>query len=280
MVATKAVTTATATKTAMLRRAPGSVGRSRKAEAMAQTNQRLKMPTRGSRAVVENPKVATADLAHRLKRHLRPTVAAIMLLNTKARGSHAATTISNADVNPIICIRKIQIQMSMMEISNRRTTNRLIGLLAGLMIMIMSLDGCASKPNSYSEFHDVPAKGWHIKTPFTFTPQYGDSSCLFDVKLVVRHTNKYRFQNLAMIVDVIDTAYNVKREKVDVDIADTYGNWVGSGFGTLYQREVVVFRGLKPEEAKSIAVWQRMPNCSFVDGLSEVGVIIVPERQH
>lgn len=279
MVATKAVTTATATKTAMLRRAPGSVGRSRKAEAMAQTNQRLKMPTRGSRAVVENPKVATADLAHRLKRHLRPT-AAIMLLNTKARGSHAATTISNADVNPIICIRKILIQMSMMEISNRRTTNRLIGLLAGLMIMIMSLDGCASKPNSYSEFHDVPAKGWHIKTPFTFTPQYGDSSCLFDVKLVVRHTNKYRFQNLSMIVDVIDTAYNVKREKVDVDIADTYGNWVGSGFGTLYQREVVVFRGLKPEEAKSIAVWQRMPNCSFVDGLSEVGVIIVPGRQH
>ncbi len=170
--------------------------------------------------------------------------------------------------------------MSMMEISNRRTTNRLIGLLAGLMIMIMSLDGCASKPNSYSEFHDVPAKGWHIKTPFTFTPQYGDSSCLFDVKLVVRHTNKYRFQNLSMIVDVIDTAYNVKREKVDVDIADTYGNWVGSGFGTLYQREVVVFRGLKPEEAKSIAVWQRMPNCSFVDGLSEVGVIIVPGRQH
>ena len=273
------MTTATATKTAMLRRAPGSVGRSRKAEAMAQTNQRLKMLTRGSRAVVENPKVATADLAHRLKRHLRPT-AAIMLLNTKARGSHAATTISNADVNPIICIRKIQIQMSMMEINNRKTTNKLIGFLAGLMIMIMSLDGCASKPNSYSEFHDVPAKGWHIKTPFTFTPQYGDSSCLFDVKLVVRHTNKYRFQNLSMIVDVIDTAYNVKREKVDVDIADTYGNWVGSGFGTLYQREVVVFRGLKPEEAKSIAVWQRMPNCSFVDGLSEVGVIIVPERQH
>lgn len=173
--------------------------------------------------------------------------------------------------------------MAMNEISNkavRKTLSSVAWLIAACaLIMIVSLDGCTSKPNSYSEFKEVPLEGWHLKTPLSFTPQYGDSSCLFDVKLVVRHTSQYKFQNLSMIVDAVDSSHNVHREKVDMVLADSYGNWAGSGFGTLYQREVTAFRALRPEEAKHIVVWQRMPNCSFVKGLQEVGVIVVPEQK-
>ena len=123
-------------------------------------------------------------------------------------------------------------------------------------------------------FKDVPKSGWNKDLSFSFTPQWADSAARYDVVLAVRHTADYRFRNLSLVVDLIDSAAHVDRRKVNFILADSHGNWTGAGFGALYQSRVVVAQDVDPMKVKSIVVWQAMNNVDCVKDVTDVGIIV------
>lgn len=158
-----------------------------------------------------------------------------------------------------------------------RSSNSLLALLPVLLTAIaICLDACAPKHSSYSSFVSVPADGWSKTLVLVFKPECADSLARYDVRLAVRHTSAYKYGNLSMAVDIVDSRGSAVRKMVNFRVADSYGNWVGSGFGSLYQCSAVVARGLTPAQMRSIAVWQTMSGCDLVAGVADVGVIISP----
>ena len=96
-----------------------------------------------------------------------------------------------------------------------------------------ALFACSMEKSPKGTFKDVPKSGWNKDLSFSFTPQWTDSASRYDVVLAVRHTADYRFRNLSLVVDLIDSAASVDRRKVNFILADSHGNWTGAGFGAL-----------------------------------------------
>lgn len=166
--------------------------------------------------------------------------------------------------------------------NDKATTNRplksinthALWVLAVALWVAVTLMACTMEKSPKGTFKDVPNVGWNKDMSFSFTPQWSDSSARYDVVLAVRHTSDYRFRNLSLVVDLIDSAAHVDRRKVNFILADSHGNWTGAGFGSLYQSRVVVAQDVSPQQVKSIVVWQAMNNVERVKDVTDVGIIV------
>ena len=147
-------------------------------------------------------------------------------------------------------------------------------VIAAAMLVMGS---CDRKPvMAHSAFVHLPNGGWQRTMPLSFRPEYDDSAARYDVTLAVRHDNSYRYSNLSLVVDVIAADSTVSRKRVNMALADGYGNWTGGGFGTLYQVTEPVALGISPVDARSVVVWQAMNGCDTLRGLADVGIITKP----
>lgn len=147
-------------------------------------------------------------------------------------------------------------------------------LIAAAMLMMPS---CQRKPvMAHSRFVNLPANGWQRNMPLVFEPVYDDSSRTYQLTLAVRHDNTYSHANLSLVVDMIAVDSVVNRQKVNIVLADEYGNWTGAGFGVLYQDKVRIASVIDPGDARSVVVWQAMDSCDVLQGLVNVGVIASP----
>lgn len=142
---------------------------------------------------------------------------------------------------------------------------------------LLTMAGCDRKPvMAHAQFKHLPDGGWQRVMPLTFSPEYDDSAAVYDLSLVVRHYNSYRYSNLSLVVDVIAEDSTIDRHPVDMVLADEFGNWSGGGFGSLYQDKVALAHSVSPARARSIVVWQSMGDCDTLQGLSDIGILATP----
>lgn len=147
--------------------------------------------------------------------------------------------------------------------------------IAAAMLFVAS---CEQKPvMTHSTFKHLPVQGWQRKMPLCFIPEYDDYTTTYDVSLAVRHSNGYLFRNLSLAIDFIATDSVVERHVVDMTLADEYGNWRGGGFGTLYQKQMVIARDITAADAASIVVWQTMQGCDTLKGIVDLGIVVAPK---
>ena len=161
------------------------------------------------------------------------------------------------------------------------TSDRRLGRVAQLaaVLLLACLSACGPKRATSAAFHALDARsGWNRTMPLVFEPQYADSTATYDLMLALRHTNAYRYANLSLVVDVMPagTTKPAQRQNLDIKLADASGNWTGAGFGSLYQTKVLLARGVKPQQAARVVVWQAMADVATVDQLTEVGIIAAP----
>lgn len=156
---------------------------------------------------------------------------------------------------------------------NDKAVAMMLFIAAAMLIMA----SCQRKPvMSHSSFVNLPSNGWQRSLPLEFTPVYDDSARTYQLTLAVRHDNTYRYANLSLVVDLIDADSVVNRQKVEMRLADEYGNWTGAGFGALYQDKVCIAPVIDPDDARRVVVWQSMEEDDFLRGVVNLGIIASP----
>ena len=159
-----------------------------------------------------------------------------------------------------------------------RLTNAvaMIMLIAAVMFIVPS---CQRKPvMAHAAFVHLPTGGWKVGTPLTFRPEYDDSTLTYSLVLAIRHDNSYRYSNLPLVVDLVADDSLVSRHKLDLTLADEYGNWTGGGFGAYFQDTVTIAAVVDPGDAKRVIVWQSIDSCDMLKGLVDIGLITQPLR--
>ena len=151
--------------------------------------------------------------------------------------------------------------------------------MAMLIAAVFFLVCCQGKPVlPHASFRALPPDGWLRSTPLTFHPEYDDSAATYSVALAVRHDNSYAYCNLSLVVDFIAEDSTVTRHRVEMQLADQYGNWTGGGFGSLYQDSRQIAAVIDPGDASTIVVWQAMEPCDTLRGLVNLGIITSPNK--
>lgn len=157
--------------------------------------------------------------------------------------------------------------------ANNPRTNLAVVVLA---LIMFCLGSCKPEQTSYSDFRDVSHEGWYATMPLRFYPEFNDTVVNKGVlDIAIRHNNNYPYRNLNIIVDIISSK-GIDRREIEIDVADGYGNWKGTGFGALYQLKKNIATGIDLRELQSVIVWQAMNGCEKVEGLENIGIIITP----
>ena len=160
-----------------------------------------------------------------------------------------------------------------------RISGKAVAMTAFVAAAMLIMTACTSKPvMPHAQFVNIPSHGWQQDLPLAFTPSYDDSTLTCDFKLTIRHDNSYSYRNLSIAVDIIAADSTVRRQQVNMPLADEYGNWTGGGFGALYQASVVIARDLSPDQASRIVVWQTMADCDTLTGLVNMGLTVYPSH--
>lgn len=161
--------------------------------------------------------------------------------------------------------------------TGRRINSRAVAMTVFIAAAMLILACCQGKPvMSHARVIHIPASGWQQATPLTFYPEYDDSTLTYSLMLTIRHENSYRYRNLALVIDMVASDSVVNRKKVNMSLADEYGNWKGGGFGALYQDTLRIADVIDPGDARSVVVWQTMAGCDTLHGIIDAGLITMP----
>jgi gliding motility-associated lipoprotein GldH len=90
----------------------------------------------------------------------------------------------------------------------------------------------------YEKNTAIPGHAWEgsFKPSFSFTIR--DTSALYNVMLVLRHTEKYAFNNIWLSVSVHAPGDSVRTFRTEKILATNAAGWLGSGMDDIYEHRI------------------------------------------
>ena len=98
--------------------------------------------------------------------------------------------------------------------------------------MLLMLAACRKK-TEFEEFVAIP-DAWNNSNLVHFNVNITDTITPQNVYISVRHSGKYEFSNLYLFVTAESPNGNVKRDTVEMVMADEHGKWQGKGAASVF----------------------------------------------
>ena len=99
-------------------------------------------------------------------------------------------------------------------------------------VFVVLLSSCSNtRHESYFSFENI---GWNTDSIISFKYAIEDTLCTYEMKLKIRHTVSYEYQNLFVFLEEEE-----KKDTIEIFIADKAGKWIGSGIGGVREVEYV-----------------------------------------
>lgn len=150
-------------------------------------------------------------------------------------------------------------------------------LLLPLCTLAVALTACDRHLNDYSCFHNIPADGWGYYHHLLFDVVPTDSVVTGKLDMVVRHDNDYPFSNLYVEVITESPHGPTRCDTLSVELADVYGNWLGSGPGTSFQRSVTLNPHFTVTDSARVRI-RHVMRIDPVPHIEQIGLIFKAER--
>jgi gliding motility-associated lipoprotein GldH len=85
----------------------------------------------------------------------------------------------------------------------------------------------------YENYYSFNNNGWNTDTIINFKYNIVDTVSSYNVKLKIRHTVNYEFQNLFLFLE------ETKKDTIEIYLANKIGKWIGSGISDIREVEYV-----------------------------------------
>lgn len=140
--------------------------------------------------------------------------------------------------------------------------------------LLVFLTAC-SPDEIFSGFHSFPESRWPRSGKAAFEVEITDNALRYDVRLEIRNSNSYPFRNLWLFVDVTTPDRAQRMDTVNVELADVYGKWYGSGM-SLYTRSFLFEEAIQypMPGIYTYSVRQGM-RAEVLEGIADIGLTVV-----
>lgn len=144
-----------------------------------------------------------------------------------------------------------------------------------LLLAISSLLLVACQQNVvFTAYESLPASGWDMDSVMVFHPTIEDSIGNYQMLISIRHTDRYPYQNMWMFVDVAQDSVLLRRDTIEVQLANARGEWYGKGLSE-YTLPILYLENITlPQGKYTIGIQQGMREESL-RGVSHVGLKLV-----
>ncbi len=103
-----------------------------------------------------------------------------------------------------------------------------------VLILLVSSVSCNSD-KIYNKTYDLKNASWDKSNVLNFSFSLNDTISPYNVLFNVRHSSKYKYQNLYLFVNTTSPEGNALRDTFEVMLADDKGRWYGNGWGDIYE---------------------------------------------
>lgn len=142
-------------------------------------------------------------------------------------------------------------------------------------VCLIFMCACSRTGEVYNAYINLPAEGWNKKELQKFSTGIEDSVGLYRLTLMLRYSNDYDYSNLWLFVRYTDSLGVIRTDTVNCILADEFGKWKGSGWGSLYQQEIVYKESFKfPLGENSFITVQQGMRDDVITGVADIGLKI------
>lgn len=124
----------------------------------------------------------------------------------------------------------------------------------------------------YSDFASLPDYGWRYNDSVVFVTPAASG----DLKVAIRHSLKYPYRNIWLEVARVspDSIATTRRDTVELELADPFGLWKGTGVGPTRQMEAVVESNVSVDSGSRI-ILRHIMRLDTVPAIEQAGVFII-----
>lgn len=152
-----------------------------------------------------------------------------------------------------------------------KTPRSSLMLLLGVTLLLCA---CGSR-ELYNESIAITETGWSAQDSKTFTiDMQSQQPC--DIEIFVRHTTQYPYRNLWLFVEHTAPDSTINNDTINIAMADKYGNWNGSGWGSHHQIQHTLHHALPLDSGTHIVKITQGMREEKIKGIANIGVKVTP----
>jgi gliding motility-associated lipoprotein GldH len=128
-------------------------------------------------------------------------------------------------------------------------SNNLSALRAFLFVIVLAAFGACGTIDVFEKNVAIPGHAWSNSFRPEITFEISDTNSLYNIFVVLRHTNSYRYNNLWLNVYTQAPGDTVRRDRLDLRLATDDKGWLGSGMDDVFEHRIIITRepvALKP----------------------------------
>ena len=116
--------------------------------------------------------------------------------------------------------------------------NRIIIIL---LISILAFTACKIKAPYFQKIETMPQNAWKYNNKLTFKFDITDTTADYQPFFLIQHTQSYQYNNVWVWMYIKMPGDSIiKKERVDVELADPTGKWYGRGMGEIYEQRMPI----------------------------------------
>ena len=99
---------------------------------------------------------------------------------------------------------------------------------------ILILAGCG-KLNVFEKSVHVPLQAWYYNYKPSFNFTISDTSAIYNVYIVLRHTDSYKYNNLWLSLGSKAPGDSTRFQNINIQLANDQTGWEGTGMDDIYE---------------------------------------------
>lgn len=134
------------------------------------------------------------------------------------------------------------------------------------------------KNRLFDETVNIPSTGWHKDSTAVFNIEIADTLRFFRFFVNLRHNDNYRYSNFYLFLNTHMPNGLHTRDTIGMTLADFTGKWLGKGFGTLRDNQILIRENLRfPSKGTYHFSIEQAMREEVLKGVENIGIRV--ERQ-
>ena len=126
-------------------------------------------------------------------------------------------------------------------------------ILAILFIASIAMFSCETI-DVFEKNVSIPNHEWSSSFKPEITFEISDTTSLYNIYVVLRHTDAYRYNNIWLTVQMEIPGDTIRKQRLDLKLATDDKGWLGSGMDDIYEHRILITR--TPTQLKKAGVYK------------------------
>ena len=92
----------------------------------------------------------------------------------------------------------------------------------------------------FEKFENFPKNEWHVSKQPTFSFEVKDTTSLYHIYFVIRHTDAYKYNNIWVNITTQSPSGTKQTQLVNIKLADNANGWLGAGMDDIFDSRIKI----------------------------------------